>query len=434
MSVAHGSRRVLVTGIGMVSPLGQGTTENWKAVVDGAHCITKVPEFSTNCKLAGRLTTRIFNPEDHLTSLNEPIYSLGSAIIAQTLRDAAWKEAQLNERELRKTGILVANQYGVQEVGKDKEAGKLRLIKEMNHIVPAQAAMAYGFKGHVGMTTMASAGGGIAIGEAFRLIKHGYMDRMVVGGFDYNVNENVMEGMDAFKALTRTQNDTPDEAMRPFDKKRSGTVLSDGGACLFLETEESAERRGVSQVYGEVAGYHMTCDAYHVLRPTDSGIGLISAIQEALIEAGVAPQHVSAFNCHATSTPVGDKSEASCIASILGAAHQRNVKTLDDFKAISPEEISQYTASDIGTEDLPVLTALKGNLGHCVAGAGSLEAAFALLSLQKQEVTKIRNLEDPLCDKLRFATRNEHQALDVIVKNSLVFGGINASMVFKRFV
>ena len=113
MSAAHGSRRVLVTGIGMVSPLGQGTTENWQAVVGGAHCIKKVPEFSTNCKVAGRLTTDVFNPEDHPTSFNEPIYSLGSAIIAQTLKDAAWKENQLNERELRETGVLVANQYGV---------------------------------------------------------------------------------------------------------------------------------------------------------------------------------------------------------------------------------------------------------------------------------------------------------------------------------
>ena len=129
---------------------------------------------------------------------------------------------------------------------------------------------------------------------------------MVVGGLDYNVHQNAMEGMDSFKALTRSHNESPDSAMRPFDKKRAGTVLSDGGACLFLETEESAKSRGISQIYGEVAGFHMTCDAFHVLRPTDSGIGLISAIQEALLEAKVIPHDISAFNCHATSTPVGD--------------------------------------------------------------------------------------------------------------------------------
>lgn len=185
---------------------------------------------------------------------------------------------------------------------------------------------------------------------------------------------------------------------------RSGTVLSDGGACLFLESEESAMQRGASQVYGEMAGFHMTCDAFHVLRPTDTGIGLISAIQEALIEAGITPNDISAFNCHATSTPVGDKSEASCIASILGAANKHEVNSLDDFRSLSPEQISNCTSNDIGAKDLPVLTALKGNLGHCVAGAGSLEAAFAFLNLKKQEVTKIRNLEDPLCSKLRFAT------------------------------
>ena len=176
----------------------------------------------------------------------------------------------------------------------------------------------------------------------------------------------------------------------------------------------------------------MTCDAFHVLRPTDTGIGLISAIQTALLEAGVIPKEISAFNCHATSTPVGDKSEASCIASILGASDKHKVDTLADFRALSPEAISQCTAKDISRTDLPVLTALKGNLGHCVAGAGSLEAAFAFLHLQKQEVTKIRNLEEPVCDTLRFATKNENKKLDAIVKNSLVFGGINASMVFKR--
>lgn len=163
-----------------------------------------MPQFNTNCKIAGILKSDIFNPDDYPTSFNEPIYSLGSAIIEQTVADANLQENQLSERELRKTGILIANQYGVQEVGKDKDPGKLRLIKEMNHMLPASAAMKYGFKGHVGTTSMASAGGGIAIGEAFRLIKNGYMDRMVVGGLDYNVNDNVMEGMDAFKALTRS--------------------------------------------------------------------------------------------------------------------------------------------------------------------------------------------------------------------------------------
>lgn len=158
------------------------------------------------------------------------------------------------------------------------EAGKLSLIKQMNHVLPASIAMEHGFKGHVSGTSMASAGGAIAIGEAFRLVKNGYVDRILTGGLDYNINETCVGGMDAFGAITRTCNDDPDKAMRPFDKKRSGTVISDGGALLMLETEESAIERGAPQIYGQISGFNMNCDAFHLLRPTDSGVGLISAI------------------------------------------------------------------------------------------------------------------------------------------------------------
>lgn len=125
---------------------------------------------------------------------------------------------------------------------------------------------------------MASAGGAIAIGEAFRLIKSGVADRILAGGFDYNVNPNCVGGMDAFSALTRSFNDDPDAAIRPFDERRSGTVIADGGALVMLESVESAEQRGAGNVYGEIGGFNMNCDAYHILRPTDSGVGLIAAI------------------------------------------------------------------------------------------------------------------------------------------------------------
>lgn len=240
----------------------------------------------------------------------------------------------MTENELRRTGILISNQYGVQEVDAGS-GGKLRLIKQMNHMISAQIAMEYGIKGHVSGSSMASAGGAIAIGEAFRLVKHGYADRILVGGLDYNVHENCISGMNAFGALTKKNNETPESAMMPFDRQRSGTVVSDGGALLLIESEESASKRGVSQIYGEVAGFHMNCDAYHALRPTDSGVGLISSIQEAMIEAGVIPRDISAFNCHATSTPVGDASETKCIRSILATADQ--AKTLEDFRMLGPE-------------------------------------------------------------------------------------------------
>ena len=152
----------------------------------------------------------------------------------------------------------------------------------------------------------------------------------------------------------------------------------------------------------------MNCDAYHLLRPTDSGIGLISAIQEAMLEAGVLPSEISAFNCHATSTPVGDASEAKCIKSIIATDLNKPIKSLDEFRKISPEQISSIAADNIMMDKrseikTPLITALKGNLGHCVAGAGALESAFAFLSLEAQESPPIRNLQEPLCQSLRFA-------------------------------
>ena len=152
----------------------------------------------------------------------------------------------------------------------------------------------------------------------------------------------------------------------------------------MLESEESAVKRGAPYIYGTIAGFNMNCDAYHLLRPTDSGVGLISAIQEAMIEAEVLPSDLSAFNCHATSTPVGDASEAKCIKSILAADQQNPIKTLDEYRKLSPEHISTMSDSlrQMSEYKSPLITALKGNLGHCVTGAGALESAFALLSLQ----------------------------------------------------
>lgn len=153
----------------------------------------------------------------------------------------------------------------------------------MNHVVPSMMAMEHGIKGHVGMTTMASAGGAIAIGEAYRLVKHGYCERIVAGGLDFNVTPLCHGGMDSFGALTKQFNENPQDSMRPFDKQRSGTVLSDGGSLIVLESEEAAMKRSAEKVYGEIVGFEMTSDAFHVLRPTDSGIGLVTAMQKAMI-------------------------------------------------------------------------------------------------------------------------------------------------------
>ena len=169
-------------------------------------------------------------------------------------------------------------------------------------MVSALVAIEHGIKGHVSAPGCTSAGSALALGEAYRLIKHGYMDRVLVGGLDFNCDQNVIPGMDAFGALCTTFNDSPAEACRPFDLRRAGTVLSDGGGMIMLESLESAIQRNAKKIYAEIAGYGMTCDAYHALKQTESGEGLIKAVQSALFEAGLSPFQIDAFNCHATST------------------------------------------------------------------------------------------------------------------------------------
>jgi len=195
---------------------------------------------------------------------------------------------------------------------------KLRLIKQMPHMLPAVIAIEHGIRGHVSAPSAASAGSAQAIGEAYRLIKDGYMDWVLVGGLDFNCDQNAIPGMDAFGAVSKTFNDNPEHACRPFDKKRAGTILADGGAMILLESLEKAEERSCTNIYAEVAGFAQTSDAFHALRPTDTGVGLIKAIQTVMTQSGLQPKDIDMFNCHATSTPKGDQSEAKCIKSILG--------------------------------------------------------------------------------------------------------------------
>lgn len=165
----------------------------------------------------------------------------------------------------------------------------------------------------------------MAIGEAYRLIKDGYMDRVIVGGCDYNCNDNVIGGMDAFGALCQTHNNDPEHACMPFDKKRTGTVMSDGGAMILLESEEFAFKRKAKQIYAEIIGYGQTNDAISIMKPLDNGLGILAGMMAALNDAGLHPLEMDAVNCHARSTVAGDSSEAYCLNALFACGN--HVKT-----------------------------------------------------------------------------------------------------------
>jgi 3-oxoacyl-[acyl-carrier-protein] synthase II len=174
-----------------------------------------------------------------------------------------------------RVGMILANQFGAME--NYMKPNKLRLLATMNHMVPALLAIDYQITGHLSSTSMASASGGIAIGEAFRLIKHGYQDLMIAGGLDFNLNRHFFEGMELFGANCNKFNDDPTHASMPYDKKRAGPVMADGGGVLILESLDSALERG-AKIYCEIGGFSMNTDAFHILRPSDNGIGLFKAM------------------------------------------------------------------------------------------------------------------------------------------------------------
>lgn len=278
---------------------------------------------------------------------------------------------------------------------------------------------------------MASASGGIAIGEAYRLIKHGYQDMMITGGVDFNLGRHFFEGMELFGANCNSFNNDPTKASRPYDQKRAGPIMSDGGGVFILESLESALERG-ARIYCEIGGFSMNTDAYHILRPTDNGIGLYKAIKNAMIEADVTPSMIDSINSHATSTPAGDLSEAYALKKLLG-----NKQAWQDVSSL--RDLDPLTVLDknlpINVEQLKkaVITAPKGHIGHTFCAAGAVESAFAVLSIKNGIIPQILNLENPLDAEMTFAQGNVTKPVDVVVKTSLAFGGVNSALVFKSF-
>lgn len=231
-------------------------------------------------------------------------------------------------------GIIIGNQFGVNEniinisnVDRGDRKDTTGLLKIMNHMVPGLLAIDYNFQGVTASASTASSSGGVAIGEAFRKIKHGYADFIIAGGADFNLNRPFFQGMENFGATCQAFNDTPESSSRPFDKTRAGPIMSDGAGLLALEEYESAIKRGAN-IYAEIVGYGHTTDAYHILRPVENGLGVWRAAKLALLEAGITPNFIDHINSHGTSTPLGDASEILGLRSILGNEKLYNIDNL----------------------------------------------------------------------------------------------------------
>jgi len=374
-------RRVVVTGIGIVSPLGTGTDKNFEAISEGRSGIDTITRFDASdlpSQIAGEV--RDFNAENYIEKKEIKKmdlfiqYALGAADMA--LKDSGF---EINEQNAEKVGVLVGSGLGgLPTIEKYHEAmlkGGYRKISPffipmlIINLAPGHISIRYGAKGPNVSSVSACATGTHSIGDAYHMIARGDADAMFAGGTESTITPLGVAGFNAMKALS-TRNDDPAAASRPFDKGRDGFVMAEGAGILFLEEYESARRRG-AKIYGEVAGYGLTGDAHHLTAPAPGGEGAARCMKMALNNSGVSPEQIDYINAHGTSTPFNDLYETMAIKSVFGD-HARKL----------------------------MVSSTKSMTGHTLGAAGGLEAAYCLLAMERGLVPPTINYQepDPECD------------------------------------
>lgn len=410
-------RRVVVTGVGMVSPCGADTDSTWEALTAGRSGIAPIEGFDASdhpSKIAGEC--RDFDPLKYIEKkrLREGARFIHMAIAASQMAvDAAGFEPSDEEKE------RVGTYFGVGLCGLElieeqhqrlRERGPRRISPyfipaTISNLAPGQISMRFGFKGANYTTTSACSSGAHAIGEAFRAIQYGHLDAAVAGGAEGCVTALGVAGFTAMRALS-TRNDEPQRASRPFDKGRDGFVMAEGAAALILEEREAAKKRGVP-ILAEVLGYGATSDAYHLTQPAPEGEGAQRAMKLALADGRIDLERVGYINAHATSTPTGDLQELQALKKVLG------------HRAMGGVWIS----------------ATKSMTGHLLGAAGGMEAALTVMSLKTGVIPPTINLDDPEeeaagMDLVPHEARE--RSLDVALSNSFGFGGTNVTLAFAR--
>ncbi len=410
-------RRVVITGLGCVSPVGNTVTEAWSNVLagkSGIGAITKFDASAFSCKIAGEV--RDFDLESYIGSKEartmDTFIHYGIAAAAQAVADAGLATGDaLGEEEATRIGCVIGSGIGglplIESTHAEYVARGPRRISPF--FVPASiinmtaghVSMRFGFKGPNIAIVTACTTGLHCIGEAGRMIEYGDADVMVAGGSEATVSPLGMGGFASMRALS-TRNDDPATASRPWDKDRDGFVLGEGGGVMVLEEYEHAKARG-ARIYAELAGFGMSADAGHMTAPNMDGPR--RAMVGALRNAGVNADQVQYLNAHGTSTPLGDLNETNAIKAALGD-HAHKI----------------------------VVNSTKSMTGHLLGGAGGLESVFTVLAIHHQKSPPTINIfnQDPECDLDYCANTARDMRIDVAVKNNFGFGGTNGTLVFKR--
>jgi len=408
-------RRVVVTGVGLVSPVGIGTEETWQAIREGKSGIGTISLFDPtgfSCKIAGEV--KGFIPENFVE--RKEVKKMGRFIqFALAASEFAVKQAQLDTKkeDRSRVGVYVGSGIGAFEVierehSKLVSAGPHRvspffITATIANLAAGQISIRYGAEGPNLACATACTTGAHAIGESFRMIQRGDADVMICGGSEAAVTPLSVAGFASMRALS-TRNDDPATASRPWDAGRDGFVVGEGAGVVVIEEYEHAVKRG-APILAELVGYAANSDAYHTNAPPEDGHGVQRVMELALKDAGVEPGQVKYLNAHATSTPLGDRAEARAIVKAFG----ESAKTL-------------------------MVSSTKSMTGHLLGGAGSLEAGITVLALRDQVAPPMTNLRDAdeACGFCLVRDQSKKAEMEYAMTNSFGFGGTNASLIFRR--
>ncbi|MDE5096410.1 MAG: beta-ketoacyl-ACP synthase II [Trichodesmium sp. St11_bin5] len=409
-------KRVVVTGMGAITPIGNTLSEYWDGLLNGKSGVDKITLFDSSkhkCCIAAEV--KGFDPLEHMDRKQakhmDRFTQFAVAASKQTIADAKF---EINDLNAEQVGVIIGTGVGGIKVLEDQQ--EIYLNRGPNKCSPFMIPMMIanmaagltaihtGAKGPNSCTMTACASGSNAIGDAFRLIQRGYAQAMICGGTESPVTPLGLAGFSSVKALS-TRNDDPTSASRPFDRDRDGFVMGEGAGILILEELECALSRG-ARIYAEMVGYGMTCDAYHMTSPVPDGEGATRAIQLAIKDAGLTPAQISYINAHGTSTRANDTTETKAIKKVLG------------------ESASQVAISST-----------KSMTGHLLGGAGGIEAIATVMAIANDKIPPTINLDnpDPECDLDYVPKKSRSQIIEVALSNSFGFGGHNVTLAFKKY-
>ena len=405
-------RRVVITGIGMISPVGNSVTDSWENILNGNSGVSNITKFDTEGFETKFAATVNFNPEDHLDKKEirrvDEFIQFGLIASEECVRDSG---LNIENENRNKIGVSIGS--GIGGLG-TIEGNKLVLNKRgpkkispffvpgaISNMVSGYASLRFGFKGPNISIASACSSASHSIGYSFRSISYGDADIMLTGGAEMATTPLGMSGFNAAKALS-TNNENPKSASRPWDKERDGFVLGEGAGCLMLEEYQHAKQRGAN-IYAEIVGFGMSADAFHITAPPEGGEGAAFAMSNALLDAKLDKSIIDYVNAHGTSTPAGDIAETLAIKSVF-----------------------KENAQDL------IVSSTKSMTGHLLGAAGAIEAIFSILAIKENICPPTINLEDPDegCDLNYSANQATQKDVSYSLSNSFGFGGTNASLIF----